>query len=397
MRHSGNRQTSRGPEGAATPGETFHQEVRRRRCDRGLSRDDLARRTGYSRQYLSQLEQPSKGVPARPVVVAVDAALQAEGALVALRDQAAAACAERAGQPRDPERESRRRVHDLLHNRRCDADLDYLDRMVGELIAVADGLSPRDVCDRVFDQQDFVDALLRTPMLPHQQFRLYMIAGHLAGLLAIALLDLGDLPGAGTCCLEAAVFTELTGHEGLRAWTLAVNRLVDEAARQADAAARRQGGKGTPTAHGPDTAGLVTPADVIGPAGPANPVEANSFEAVGPAEAGPVFLADYPAEPDRIGYAATAGTAEASSDPIVRRADEVAAGRSASPERAFFDTEPASPPWRGLADLMTAPGGRASTPRLAALVKGRIARLPTTTTRRERPPSGISRAFHPPV
>src|SRR4051812_33305692 len=168
MLNAGRRQSGRGPEGTAAVEEIFHQEVRRRRCARGLSRDELAERTGYSRQYVSQLEQPSKGIPARPVVVAVDAALRAEGALIALRDQAAAR-AELAGRPRDPEHESSRRVHDLLRNRRRDTDLDYLDRTVGELIAMAGSLGPRDIRDRVLDHQEIVDDLLRTPMLPHQQ------------------------------------------------------------------------------------------------------------------------------------------------------------------------------------------------------------------------------------
>ncbi|MBL7496049.1 helix-turn-helix domain-containing protein [Frankia sp. CNm7] len=380
MRHSGGRQSSRGPEETATAEEVFHQEVRRRRCARGLSRDDVAQLTGYSRQYVSQLEQPSRGVPPRPVVIAVDAALRADGVLIALRDEAAAARDARLRRPRDPERESRRRVHDLLHNRRCDTDLDYLDRMVGELIAMADSLSPRDITDRVLDQQEFVDGLLRTPMLPHQQFRLYMIAGHLAGLLAIALLDQGELAGAGTCCLEAAVFTELTGHEGLRAWTLAVNRLVDEAMRHAELVARHHAGA------------------------PGDPLPADAPPSHGPpglAEPGPLVLADgYPADGHSAGTTGATGTtgAEGSSDPIVRRADELAAGRLATTqERPTVDTEPASPPWHGLADLMTAPGGRASTPRLVALVKGRFARYATTSGRPHRPPSGLSRAFHPPV
>ena len=86
---------------------------------------------------------------------------------------------------------------------------------------------------RVLEQQRQVDVLLRTPMLPHQQFRLYMLAGHLAGLLALSLLDMDELAKASICCLEAAMFTELTGHEGLRSWTLTVNGLIDAAARKA--------------------------------------------------------------------------------------------------------------------------------------------------------------------
>jgi transcriptional regulator with XRE-family HTH domain len=358
MSHSGDRHSRRGPEGQATS-DDFHAEVRRLRRASGLSREELATLTGYSRQYLSQMEQPSRGIPPRPVVEAVDTALRADGTLVALRDKAAAAKSRRPAVARDPREESRRRVHDLLHNRRCDADLDHLDQMVGELIAMADALNPRDVSARVLEQQAFVDGMLRSSMLPHQQFRLYMIAGHLAGLLAIAQLDLGDLATANTCCLEAAVFTELTGHEGLRAWTLAVNRLVDEAARHAELVAGR-------------------------------------MEAVAPRSAAELTVVDEAAP----GYLSTTGLPEPPGDPIVRRADEVASGRVAAQERPTAEAEPTSPPWRGLADLLTAPGGRASTPRLVALVKGRIARFAASSTggvQRGLPPSCISRAFQPPV
>jgi transcriptional regulator with XRE-family HTH domain len=330
MLNAGRRQGSRGPEGTAADAESFHREVRRRRCARGLSRDELAARTGYSRQYVSQLEQPSRGVPARPVVVAVDAALDADGALITLRDTAAAIRAEQAGRPRDAADESRHRVQKLLANRRRDDELDYLDRTVGELIALAGSLGPCDIRDRVLHQQEIVDGLLGAPMLPHQQLRLFLIAGHLAGLLAIALLDLGELSGACTCCLEAAVFTDLTGHAGLRAWTLAVNRLVTEAARHAEALADRSRDSGI------DDLTIVTEVDEMAVPGVDGPYE------------------------------------------------ELVA-------------ESTCPPWRGLGDLLTASSGRASTPLLVALAKGRIAQFATTSARRERPLAGLSRAFHPPV
>ncbi|MBL7488438.1 helix-turn-helix domain-containing protein [Frankia sp. AgB1.9] len=393
MLNAGRRQGSRGPEGTAAVEGIFHQEVRRRRCARGLSRDELAERTGYSRHYVSQLEQPSKGIPPRPVVVAVDAALCADGALVALRDEAASARAEATGRGRDPEHESRSRVHDLLGNRRCDAELDYLDRTVGELIAIAGSLGPRDIRDRVLDQQEIVDGLLRTPMLPHQQLRLFLIAGHLAGLLAIALLDLGELSGACTCCLEAAVFTELTGHAGLRAWTLAVNRLVAEAARHAEALAAQP----NDAKNGDLT--IATEVDELAVRDLDDPYPVyNRPAAVVGADEATVSHLDFgyvggsTAETDPVGY----GTPEAPRDLIAWRVDELAAGRFGydPPE---FGAEPAGPPWRGVGDVLTAPGGRASTPLLVALVKGRIARFATTDARRERPLAGLSRAFHPPV
>ncbi|WP_163550285.1 helix-turn-helix domain-containing protein [Candidatus Frankia nodulisporulans] len=308
------RQRSRGRHGTATAEDLLPGEVRRRRCERGLTRDELAARTGYSRQYVAQLEQPSRGIPARPVMAAVDAALEAGGALIDLREAAVAARAERLRRGPDPEAESRRRVSDLLDHRRSDGELDYLDRLVADLIARADGLDPVDVTALVLDHQSVVDTLLRTPLLPHQQFRLFMLAGHLAGLLAISLLDVDELAGASTCCLEAAVFTELTGHEGLRAWTLAVNDLIDAAARSASAS----------------------------DASDASDVAEQSW-----------------ADLDQ------------------------SAGADAATQ--------------ALAEMLTAPGGRASQPRLIALVKGRIDRFGGDSRRPLSQQAGLSHAFHPPV
>ncbi|WP_322780848.1 helix-turn-helix domain-containing protein [Frankia sp. Cas4] len=230
------RQRSRVRDGTATAEDLLPREIRRRREERGLSRDDLAKIAGYSRQYISQLEQPSRGIPTRPVLAAVDAALAADGALVALRLAAIEARSERMQHAPNPEVESRRRIRDLLDHQTSDRKLDVLDQQVAELIRSADQLTPADITVRVQEQQRSADILLRTRMLPHQQFRLFMIAGHLAGLQAIALLDNYEFEEASTCCLEAAVFTELSGHEGLRTWTLAVNKLIDTAVHCADTA-----------------------------------------------------------------------------------------------------------------------------------------------------------------
>ncbi len=220
---------NRGCDDTASAEDLLPWMIRRIREERELSRADLARITGYSRRYIDQLEQPSRGIPARPVLAAVDAALAADGALVALRLAAIEARTERTHSDSSPEIESRRRIRDLLDYQACDRKLDALDRRATELIASAQQLSPADITVRVRGQQRFADVLLRTRMLPHQQFRLFMIAGHLAGLQAIALLDSNEFEKAGTCCLEAAVFAELTGHEGLRAWILVVNNLIDAA------------------------------------------------------------------------------------------------------------------------------------------------------------------------
>ena len=60
------------------------EEIRRRRRAAGLSHGQLAARTGYTRQYVSLAERPHKGTPSLDLVRALDRALAADGALVAL-------------------------------------------------------------------------------------------------------------------------------------------------------------------------------------------------------------------------------------------------------------------------------------------------------------------------
>lgn len=64
------------------------EEIRRRRKDADLSHAQLAGQIGYSRQYVSLAERARKGLPSADLVNALDSALRADGALVALRQQA---------------------------------------------------------------------------------------------------------------------------------------------------------------------------------------------------------------------------------------------------------------------------------------------------------------------
>jgi len=62
-------------------------EIRRRRTEVGLSQPQLAQRIGYTRQYVSLAERPDHNLPSRDLVRALDHALDANGALMALRDE----------------------------------------------------------------------------------------------------------------------------------------------------------------------------------------------------------------------------------------------------------------------------------------------------------------------
>ncbi|MGH3975170.1 MAG: helix-turn-helix transcriptional regulator, partial [Pseudonocardiaceae bacterium] len=64
------------------------EEIRKRRKAAGLSQPGLAALIGYTRQYVSLAERPGRGLSSAHLVKAIDDALGAGGALVALRQQA---------------------------------------------------------------------------------------------------------------------------------------------------------------------------------------------------------------------------------------------------------------------------------------------------------------------
>jgi tetratricopeptide (TPR) repeat protein/DNA-binding XRE family transcriptional regulator len=63
-------------------------EIKRRRLDAKLSQPELARRIGYTRQYVSLAERQGHNLPSPEVVRAIDEELGAGGQLLALREQA---------------------------------------------------------------------------------------------------------------------------------------------------------------------------------------------------------------------------------------------------------------------------------------------------------------------
>jgi DNA-binding XRE family transcriptional regulator len=64
------------------------EEIRRLRKDADLSHAQLAGQIDYSRQHISLAERPRKGLPSADLVRALDGALHADGALMALREKA---------------------------------------------------------------------------------------------------------------------------------------------------------------------------------------------------------------------------------------------------------------------------------------------------------------------
>ncbi|ATL67088.1 helix-turn-helix domain-containing protein [Nocardia terpenica] len=73
-----------------TVADRLAREIKRRRLDAGLSQRELAARIRYSRQYVSMTEWEDATLPSKELVAAIDSALGADGALVALRTRAKA-------------------------------------------------------------------------------------------------------------------------------------------------------------------------------------------------------------------------------------------------------------------------------------------------------------------
>ncbi|GAA3457991.1 transcriptional regulator with XRE-family HTH domain [Saccharothrix longispora] len=75
------------PDPTEPAGVRLAREIRRRRTAASLSQPQLAQKIGYTRQYVSLAERADHNLPSMEIVKAIDRALDAEGALVALREE----------------------------------------------------------------------------------------------------------------------------------------------------------------------------------------------------------------------------------------------------------------------------------------------------------------------
>ncbi|MDQ2584055.1 helix-turn-helix transcriptional regulator [Saccharothrix yanglingensis] len=75
------------PDTTEPAGVRLAREIRRRRTQAGLSQPQLAQKIGYTRQYVSLAERADHNLPSMEIVKAIDRALDAEGALVTLREE----------------------------------------------------------------------------------------------------------------------------------------------------------------------------------------------------------------------------------------------------------------------------------------------------------------------
>jgi transcriptional regulator with XRE-family HTH domain len=244
-------------------GEALAREIKRRRHAAGLSQPQLAQRIGYTRQYVSLAERTGQNLPSPSLVQALDRALEAQGALIALRNQA-----------KNEQHGKRRQISDALSVTGSTASMSTTDRtlapdytyrkrspiapqkpdvpsreemaMAAEESALFGNWSAiTNVDQEVLDQMDadvsniahryLVDPpatvfntalaarrqvfeLISNKQAPQLTVRLYKVAGQLCGLLAQVSMDHGYAHAANTHartalrCLELGEYPELIGY-----------------------------------------------------------------------------------------------------------------------------------------------------------------------------------------
>lgn len=243
-------------------------EVKRRRREFGWSQPELARMIGYTRQYVSLAERVGQNLPSQELVKALDTALDANGALLHLREQANSEQQQHRARINGPALELHHRTsiggvrltssdvgepsiprwmigsqangqvgttlsrqdismaaeESAMFGRwsaeaRVDSNLlDQMDADVSELAKSYLLLPPAAVFPRVVQARNQTFQLIADKQTPRLAMRLYKVAGHLCGLLAHISADLGYGHAANTHartalrCAEMAEYPYLVGY-----------------------------------------------------------------------------------------------------------------------------------------------------------------------------------------
>ncbi|XVV06697.1 helix-turn-helix transcriptional regulator [Actinosynnema sp. CA-248983] len=158
-----------GPVSAAV---RLRREIKARRDAAGLSQPQLAIRVGYTRQYISQAERPGHNLPSFELVTALDAALGADGALIALRQaakreqQALRQNARGADLPADPSvvvpAQTSRRVPSALSAGQVPEVVDHLTEQWHLLVKTDNMLGPRFALGPVLAHLELLRELMRS-------------------------------------------------------------------------------------------------------------------------------------------------------------------------------------------------------------------------------------------
>ncbi|MCC8245046.1 helix-turn-helix transcriptional regulator [Saccharothrix luteola] len=150
-------------------------EIKRRRHQAELSQPQLARRIGYTRQYVSLAERPGHNLPSLGIVKAIDEELGAGGQLLALREQA------------HRERQARRNRPDASAGPQTPishADTAGTDPLGG--VPLLSGLASSDIPDLLGHLREQWHLLVKTDNLFGPRFALSSVHEHLRLVMSIA-------------------------------------------------------------------------------------------------------------------------------------------------------------------------------------------------------------------
>ncbi|GAA3868079.1 hypothetical protein GCM10022243_37180 [Saccharothrix violaceirubra] len=221
------------PPAPESAGEELARQIRQRRDQAGLSQPKLARMIGYTRQYISRAERPNHNLPSIDLVRALDAALDARGALMSLREKA---------------KKERTNLHmqngangsDLLHTGDPSTDSqDAFDletrprwrvghsevahvRLMTSALAASENLYGGGMSGEVASAQlRSARRLLDASATPAIRAELFEAVGNLASVVGYAAFDIGDHTTARRCFDFSLSCADEAGSWELRAATLA--------------------------------------------------------------------------------------------------------------------------------------------------------------------------------
>ncbi|MFC8008689.1 helix-turn-helix domain-containing protein [Streptomyces cinereoruber] len=202
---------------------TFPERLRQLRLLAGMSMPEFAQRVHYDRTSLHHFESGRRTTPA-DVAEKADEVLGANGQLVALwrredLDRRAAAAAHR----------TRAAALAMSRDLTALADLDISELQEGVEATAVDYLAspPAPMMDRAHALRGETFERLRSGHFrPGDRTDLYVAAGRLSGVLAYALLDLGDAEEAHEHAIAAGRCAEFAGDSELAAWVAGTRSLI---------------------------------------------------------------------------------------------------------------------------------------------------------------------------
>lgn len=231
----------------------FAADLARRRADAGMSLANVAARAHVNRGYVHRVERGERW-PSRAVGRALDAAVAADGALLARWEAADREPQElstsRDGQPTELlELAARARASDV-----GSTTLDLLARSVDEMARAYTRLPPAELLRRVRASTRQIGSLLDGRATLAQRRRLLTSAGWLALLAATLHVDLGQRSAAGAARSVAGSLSRETEYDEIGAWACEIDAwtaLVDQdwpRAASLAAAGEAQAPSGSPAA-----------------------------------------------------------------------------------------------------------------------------------------------------